>query len=59
MFFSPCMTFDAVKITEPGPITAVLPSVVTSTLPSRIMTNSEWGWRCGGCGICPAGSVVS
>ena len=52
-------TGDAVKTTPPGPTGSGLPSLMNSRLPSRMRRNSEWLWRCGGCGILPAGSVVS
>ncbi len=35
------------------------PSFKCCSLPSRIRMNSEFGCRCGGCGICPGGNIVS
>src|SRR5215469_15893878 len=58
-FFSPCNTLDAVNTTPPEPTGSGLPSFRNSSFPSRIKRISEFLCRWGGCGILPAGSVVS
>src|SRR5258706_1395105 len=55
----PCSPLEWTNPTEPGPICVLLPSTVSSTVPSRISHISVWRWRCGGMGEPPGGRGVS
>src|SRR5467141_1764620 len=58
-FLIPCSSLECTNPTEPGPRRELVPSTVSSTVPSRISHISECTWWCAGWGAPPGGSVVS